>query len=107
MDPGETDPVATALRELREETGYDATSARLIASAPLNPASCDNTVHTVFCEGLRKVGGTLDDPTEQIEVLRRPLAEVLQQAGGEAMPMPQIASLALTLMATNTLSLAD
>jgi 8-oxo-dGTP pyrophosphatase MutT (NUDIX family) len=30
MDAGETDPVATAVRELREETGYEGDHARLL-----------------------------------------------------------------------------
>ena len=31
MDPSETDPVATAVRELREETGYEGENARIFA----------------------------------------------------------------------------
>lgn len=108
MEPGETDPTATARRELREETGYEAASVRLIASAPLNPASCDNTVHTVLCEGLGYVGGTSDDPTERIEVLRPPLDEALRRAqAGQILPMPQTASLLLALLATGRLARAQ
>src|SRR4051812_39425162 len=38
MDPGETDPVAAGLRELREETGYEGGNARVIGQIYPNPA---------------------------------------------------------------------
>ena len=50
MDPGDTDPVATALRELREETGYTGEGARLIGQCLANPAIMDNRVHTILVE---------------------------------------------------------
>ena len=37
MDPGETDPVATAVRELREETGYEGENARLLGQNLVEP----------------------------------------------------------------------
>jgi len=48
MDPGETDPVAAGLRELREETGYVGLHAELIGSVHANPAIFNNTCHTVL-----------------------------------------------------------
>ena len=55
MDPHETDPVATALRELREETGYtgDNASARQIGECFANPAIMNNRVHTILVENCR------------------------------------------------------
>ncbi|HTV76031.1 MAG TPA: NUDIX hydrolase, partial [Candidatus Baltobacteraceae bacterium] len=38
MDAGETDPVATAMRELREETGYEGENALLLGKIHSNPA---------------------------------------------------------------------
>src|ERR1700735_1716283 len=38
MDPQETAPVATAVRELREETGYVGQNARLLGRIHSNPA---------------------------------------------------------------------
>ena len=54
MDPGETDPVATALRELREETGYTGENARLIGAYFANPAIMNNRVHTILVENCQR-----------------------------------------------------
>jgi len=37
MDAHETDPVATAVRELREETGYEGENARILGRVHANP----------------------------------------------------------------------
>jgi ADP-ribose pyrophosphatase len=50
MDPGETDPVATAVRELREETGYEGENARLLGKIWSNPAILSNITYTVLIE---------------------------------------------------------
>ena len=53
MDPGETDPVATAVRELAEETGYTGQHARKIGECFANPAIMNNRVHTILVEECR------------------------------------------------------
>jgi len=53
MDPGETDPVATAVRELREETGYEGENARLLGRIHSNPAILTNLTYTVLIENCR------------------------------------------------------
>ena len=53
MDAGETDPVATAVRELREETGYAGENARLLGKIWSNPAILNNTTFTVLIENCR------------------------------------------------------
>src|SRR5450631_4476758 len=53
MDPHETDPVATAVRELREETGYEGDHARLLGRIWSNPAILSNTTFTVLVENCR------------------------------------------------------
>lgn len=50
MDARDASPVATGVRELREETGYEGTSPRLLASVFANPAIMNNTCHTVIVE---------------------------------------------------------
>jgi 8-oxo-dGTP pyrophosphatase MutT (NUDIX family) len=50
MDAGETDPVATAVRELREETGYEGENARLLGKIHSNPAILSNVTYTVLVE---------------------------------------------------------
>ncbi|MEK7706565.1 MAG: NUDIX hydrolase [Verrucomicrobiota bacterium] len=53
MDAGETSPVAAAVRELREETGYEGTKARVLGKALPNPATQSNTCFTVLVENCR------------------------------------------------------
>ena len=53
MDAGETDPVATAVRELREETGYEGDHARLLGRIHSNPAILSNVTYTVLIENCR------------------------------------------------------
>ena len=50
MDPGETDPVTTGVRELREETGYEGTAARALGWVFANPAIMNNRSHFVLVE---------------------------------------------------------
>lgn len=50
MDPHEQDPLGTGMRELREETGYEGTGARIIGNVFPNAAIMDNRCHTVLVE---------------------------------------------------------
>jgi 8-oxo-dGTP pyrophosphatase MutT (NUDIX family) len=50
MEPGDPSPVACAVRELREETGYEGTNARVLGSVFANPAFLTNRCHTVLIE---------------------------------------------------------
>jgi ADP-ribose pyrophosphatase len=53
MDPEETDPVITGVRELREETGYAGSTARLLGCIHSNPAILSNKTYTVLVENCR------------------------------------------------------
>ena len=50
MDPGETDPVATGVRELREETGFEGAGARPLGWVFANPAIMNNRSHFIIVE---------------------------------------------------------
>ena len=50
MDPEDASPIATAVRELREETGYEGHRARVIGDVFPNPAIMSNRCRTVLIE---------------------------------------------------------
>lgn len=68
MDPQETDPVAAGQRELREETGYEGTGARVIGRIFPNPAIQSNTCHTLLVQGCELRHSTEFDHSEDIHV---------------------------------------
>jgi ADP-ribose pyrophosphatase len=75
LDPGET-PEASAARELREETGYEAASIRLVGKMMPNPAINSAHVHILVADGCRKVGDPQPDPFERIDVVLRPSIDI-------------------------------
>jgi ADP-ribose pyrophosphatase len=83
IDSGE-DAVTAGVRELREETGYVGTSARLLGSVHPNPAMQNNRCHLVLVEGVRPEARLDWDPDEEFEIMTRPVDEVyaLACAGG-------------------------
>jgi ADP-ribose pyrophosphatase len=76
MDAGETDPVATAIRELREETGYEGTGARLLGKIHSNPAILSNVTYTVLIENCRLQHGVEFDSGEDLLTRLVPVAEI-------------------------------
>ena len=75
VDPGE-DPATTALRELREETGYVADRVKLLGQVWPNPAIQNNTCYSYLAENVRLEGKPALDAFEAIEVELHPLADV-------------------------------
>jgi len=75
VDAGE-EPLAAAARELREETGYEASSIRLIGQVAPNAAYQSNLCHTALAEGCRKLHDTHFDAGEDIELVLVPLREL-------------------------------
>jgi 8-oxo-dGTP pyrophosphatase MutT (NUDIX family) len=83
IDEGE-DPLAAGVRELREESGYVGSAARLLGSVHPNPAMQSNRCHLVLVENARPVADLEWDPDEEFEIMTKPVDEVyaLAAAGG-------------------------
>ena len=76
MDPHENDPVATAVRELREETGYEGENARLLCSVWSNPAILSNKTFTVLMENCRLKHKVEFDSGEDLTTQLIPATEI-------------------------------
>jgi len=75
IDPGE-DPLATARRELKEETGYTAARWRHVATIHIAIAYSNERIEIYLAEGLKQESAKLDDE-EFLEVFTLPLATAL------------------------------
>ena len=84
MDPDDADAATAAARELLEETGYQAPNIRHIAAMSPNPATHANRVHVSLALGVTATGTQDLDGSEQIEIVRLPIAEAvaLSLSGG-------------------------
>lgn len=79
MDQGE-DAVTAGMRELREETGYVGSAARMLGMVRPNPAMQNNRCHLVLVENARRAAGLDWDVDEEFEIMTRPVDEVYQLA---------------------------
>ena len=72
------EPDATARRELREETGFEARTWRLIHHFLPSVGMTDATVHVYLATDLREVGRSAHGPEEEhMEILRVPLVDAV------------------------------
>ena len=76
MDADDTDPVATAVRELREETGYEGEKARVLGRIWSNPAILSNITYTVLVENCRLKHDVDWDHGEDLVTRLVPVAEI-------------------------------
>jgi len=107
IDPGDADPAAAAVRELREETGYAASEVRYLGALSPNPATHRNRAHTVLALGAVPAHPTAHEDGEDIAVEVLPLARVLDGLGDGIVPHAlHVASLLLALRATGRIDLS-
>src|SRR5438093_10221030 len=78
MDRGDTSPVETGVRELREETGYEGEHGRVLGSVFANPAIMSNTSHVVLVENCALKHAVQFDSGEDLITRLVPIAEVPQ-----------------------------
>jgi len=100
IDREDPSPLAAGGRELAEETGYVADEWRYVGKLSPNPATHTNFCHTVLAQNVRAGGRLLNDPAEQIRVVRVPRREAIQLAmSGRLLNAMHVASLAVALSA--------
>jgi ADP-ribose pyrophosphatase len=76
IDAKDASPELSGQRELREETGYAGTGARVIGDVWANPAIMSNTCYTVLVEDCRCVHPLEWDHAEELITTLVPLADV-------------------------------
>jgi ADP-ribose pyrophosphatase len=83
IDAGE-EAIAAGVRELREESGYVGTAARLLGTVHPNPAMQSNRCHLVLVENARPVADLEWDSDEEFEIMTKPVEEIyaLARSGG-------------------------
>ncbi len=96
IDKGESDPVAAAVRELKEETGL--TASEIIHLGDVNPscAYSEEVIHIYLMRGLTQGKQALDDD-EVIELIKMPFEEVYEMGvRGEIVDSKTLAALLMT-----------
>ena len=95
LEPGES-PEHAAVRELREETGYECESVRVLSRLLPNPSINNATLHVAVAENCRPIARQNLDPLERIEIVLRPLAAIPEMiASGELCHAQVIAAFTL------------
>jgi len=85
IDAGE-DPEVAAIRELKEETGYEAGKITELGSVNPNPALFNNHTHIFLAEDLHKVADQELDNDEFINFMELSVAEVIEGMGTPQFP---------------------
>ena len=90
MDTTDASPEKTALRELREETGYEGSSARVIGEVWANPAIMSNVCYTVLVENCACVHPTEWDHAEELITKTIPISEIPLLVASEKIKHPLV-----------------
>lgn len=78
IDPEDISPEQAGIRELREETGYEGKSARIIGEVFPNPAIQSNRCFTVLVEDCKQLHPTELDHGEDLVTRLVPVAQIPQ-----------------------------
>jgi ADP-ribose pyrophosphatase len=98
MEAEDESPLSAARRELLEETGYTSQNFIQIGCVSPNPASQTNLIYSFLALDVDKVASQHLDDTEEIEVLLKPLDEVIAMAKrSELFQSMQVSALFFTL----------
>ena len=98
MDAEDQSPMQAARRELLEETGYASDTFIQIGCVSPNPANQTNLIYSFLALDAEKVGGQHLDSTEDIEVVLKPLDEVIRMAKkGELLQSMQVSAVFFAL----------
>ena len=84
VDGGDADGLATAQRELLEETGYGEGEWEKLATTVTNPTSSTSRIHVFLARGVRKLAEPQADPRETVEVRETPPKEFMEMLLGGA-----------------------
>jgi ADP-ribose pyrophosphatase len=91
-------PMQAARRELLEETGYNSDKFIQIGCVSPNPANQTNLIYSFLALDAEKVAGQHLDATEDIEVVLKPLDEVIRMAkSGELFQTMQVSTVFFAL----------
>ncbi|MGD0876958.1 MAG: NUDIX hydrolase [Anaerolineales bacterium] len=80
MDARDENPLQAARRELMEETGYASDNFVQIGCVSPNPANQTNLIYSFLALDAEKVSDQALDDTEDMEVVLKPLEEVITMA---------------------------
>ena len=91
-------PLEAARRELLEETGYTSDHFIQIGCVSPNPANQTNLIYSFLALDATQAGDQHLDETEEIEVVLKPLEEVISMArNGELLQSMQVSAVFFTL----------
>lgn len=80
VEPGDSGPVETALREANEETGLDPSGVEILGVLPEVPLAVSDNLVTPVVGWWRRPSAVAADDSESVEVFRAPVAELLDPA---------------------------